>query len=178
MIAVCAVPLRKGGDGICLAPPVRCMLEVENLSKSFGNVQAGDRFSFRVDAGEIVALLGPNGAGKTTTLRCICGILKPDAGTIRAGGVSLQADPVNAKRLLAYIPEVPNPYELLTVREHIRFVALAYGTMDRFEDRLRDLLERDELKEKERAPVGSLSKGMKKTHGRLGLHPQRENHLV
>ncbi len=137
------------------------MLEVTNLYKSFRHVRAVDGLSLHVQAGEIVGLLGPNGAGKTTTLRCICGILRPDAGHIVVGGYNLATQEEQAKRLIAFIPEVPNPYELLTVREHIQFTAMCYGTMDVFRTRIEELLNRFELKSKENALVATLSKGMK-----------------
>ncbi|MGQ9879308.1 MAG: ABC transporter ATP-binding protein [Armatimonadota bacterium] len=137
------------------------MLEVTNLHKSFRKVQAVNGLSLHVQAGEIVGLLGPNGAGKTTTLRCICGILRPDAGQIVVGGYDLAKQEREAKRLIAFIPEVPNPYELLTVREHIQFIAMCYGTMDAFHERIEELLSRFDLKEKEHALVATLSKGMK-----------------
>lgn len=137
------------------------MLSVENLVKSFKGFRAVDGVSFRVEGGEIVGLLGPNGAGKTTTLRCITGILKPDSGRIQIGDYDLTQNEREAKRLLAFIPEMPNPYELLTVREHMRLVAMCYDTLHLYEQRADDLLERYELKDKANALAGTLSKGMK-----------------
>lgn len=137
------------------------MLEVTNLVKSFRGFPAVDGISFRVEAGEIVGLLGPNGAGKTTTLRCICGILRPDSGDMSVGGYDVLKQDSEAKRLMAFIPEMPNPYELLTVREHIQFVAMCYDTMDTFHARIDELLVRYELKAKENELVATLSKGMK-----------------
>jgi ABC-2 type transport system ATP-binding protein len=137
------------------------MLLVENLVKSFKGFRAVDGVSFRVGAGEIVGLLGPNGAGKTTTLRCITGILKPDAGRIQIGDYDLATHEQHAKRLLAFIPELPNPYELLTVREHMRLVAMCYDTLHLYEQRADELLQRYELADKANALAGTLSKGMK-----------------
>jgi len=137
------------------------MLIVEQLVKSYRGFRAVDGISFRVEAGEIVGLLGPNGAGKTTTLRCIAGILKPDGGRIVIGGYDLATDEQRAKRLLAFIPEMPNPYELLTVREHMKLVAMCYDTMDVYERRAAELLNRYELADKADALAGTLSKGMK-----------------
>ena len=137
------------------------MLRVENLVKSFKGFRAVDGVSFRVEAGEIVGLLGPNGAGKTTTLRCITGILKPDAGRIQIGDYDLATHEQHAKRLLAFIPELPNPYELLTVREHMRLVAMCYDTLHLYEQRADELLQRYELADKANALAGTLSKGMK-----------------
>ncbi len=137
------------------------MLEVEELVKSFKGFRAVDGITFRVEAGEIVGLLGPNGAGKTTTLRCICGILKPDAGRIVIGGYDLAQHEREAKRLLAFIPETPNPYELLTVREHLKLIAMCYDTLHLYEQRADELLARYELLDKANALAGTLSKGMK-----------------
>ena len=137
------------------------MLLVENLVKSFKGFRAVDGVSFRVEAGEIVGLLGPNGAGKTTTLRCITGILKPDAGRIQIGDYDLATHEQHAKRLLAFIPELPNPYELLTVREHMRLVAMCYDTLHLYEQRADELLQRYELADKANALAGTLSKGIK-----------------
>jgi len=137
------------------------MLLVENLVKSFKGFRAVDGVSFRVEAGEIVGLLGPNGAGKTTTLRCITGILKPDAGRIQIGDYDLATHEQHAKRLLAFIPELPNPYELLTVREHMRLVAMCYDTLHLYEQRADELLLRYDLADKANALAGTLSKGMK-----------------
>ncbi len=137
------------------------MLVVENVVKSFKGFRAVDGVSFRVEAGEIVGLLGPNGAGKTTTLRCITGILKPDAGRIQIGDYTLATHEQQAKQLLAFIPELPNPYELLTVREHMRLVAMCYNTLPLYEQRADELLQRYELADKANALAGTLSKGMK-----------------
>src|SRR5947209_4623391 len=118
------------------------MLEVEHLTKYYRRHLAVDDVSFRVGGGEIVGLLGPNGAGKTSVLRCICGILKITSGRISIAGHSLQEDEIAAKRSIAFVPEVPNPYELLTVREHLQFVAMAYGSMERLDERATELLDR------------------------------------
>lgn len=137
------------------------MLVVENLVKSFKGFRAVDGVSFHVEPGEIVGLLGPNGAGKTTTLRCITGILKLDTGRIQIGAYDLATQEQQAKRQLAFIPELPNPYELLTVREHMKLVAMCYDTLPLYEQRADELLQRYELADKANALAGTLSKGMK-----------------
>ena len=78
-------------------------------------------------AGEFYALLGPNGAGKTTTLRMIAGLLRPDAGIIRVAGIDALADPVAAKRMMAWISDEPMIYDKLTPREYLEFVAGLWG---------------------------------------------------
>ena len=137
------------------------MLSVSSLTKYFGPVKAVDSLSLTLNPGEILGLVGPNGAGKTTTLRCMCGILTPDAGTITVGGHNLLTDNLAAKRLLAFIPEMPNFYDLLTVREQLRFIAMGYDTVDEFETLGEQLLQRYGLKEKENSLIVGLSKGMK-----------------
>jgi len=137
------------------------MLTLANVHKRFRGVHATNGLFFNVREGEIVGLLGPNGAGKTTTLRCVCGILRQDEGSIHVGGYDIVSQEVEAKRLMAYIPEIPNPYEILTVREHIKFVAMCYGALPTFDARISDLLVRFELREKENELVATLSKGMK-----------------
>jgi ABC-2 type transport system ATP-binding protein len=136
------------------------MLQINGITKYFGNLAAVSALSFRVDGGEIVGLLGPNGAGKTTTIRCISGILSPDYGSITLCGQDIVRHPEAAKRHLAYVPEVPHPYEMLTVMEHLRFVAAAYNTEAEL-SRAEELLDALDLWEKRNAVAASLSKGMR-----------------
>jgi ABC-2 type transport system ATP-binding protein len=136
------------------------MLQIERLTKTYGSLTAVWDLSFTVRPGEIVGLLGPNGAGKTTTLRCVASILQPTSGRISIGGHDLAKETEAAKRALAYVPEVPNPYEMLTVLEHLRFVAAAYGTEDEL-PRAEPLLQRLDLWEKRNDLAASLSKGMR-----------------
>lgn len=140
------------------------MLEIAGLTKYFGSLAAVSNLSFTVRAGEIVGLLGPNGAGKTTTIRCIAGILRPDYGVVRLCGHDVDREPEAAKRRLAYVPEVPNPYEMLTVMEHLRFVAAAFGTEDEL-DRAQTLLESLDLWDKRHSVAAALSKGMRQKLG-------------
>ena len=90
------------------------LLQIEGLTKRYGSFVAVRDLSLHVDGGEIVGLLGPNGAGKTTTIRCIASIIQPTSGRIAIGGEDLVQYPEKAKRSLAYVPEQPNPYEMLT----------------------------------------------------------------
>jgi len=136
------------------------MLQVINLSKQFGGMLAVDNLSFTVGDGEIVGLLGPNGAGKTTTIRCVASLLQPTSGHILLNGHDVSDDPVAAKRALAFVPEVPNPYEMLTVMEHLRFVAAAYG-MEEELVHAEAILSRLDLWDKKNELGASLSKGMR-----------------
>ncbi|MCE9627709.1 MAG: ATP-binding cassette domain-containing protein [Candidatus Eisenbacteria bacterium] len=92
-------------------------LVVERLARRFGALEAVAELSLRVEAGSIVGFLGANGAGKTTTLRCIAGLLTPDAGSITIAGASLAREPRVAKARMGFVPDRPFLYERLTARE-------------------------------------------------------------
>src|SRR6185436_4984652 len=109
------------------------------LSKLYGDFKAVDDLSLSVQAGEIVGLIGPNGAGKTSTLRCIVGIQAPSAGTIAINGQDIVAQPVAAKRDLAFMADEPQLFEYLTVMEHLRLTARLYRVAN-FEARVAALL--------------------------------------
>jgi ABC-2 type transport system ATP-binding protein len=136
------------------------MIQVDGLVKAYRDVTAVDGLGFRVEAGEVLGLVGPNGAGKTTTLRCLAGILPPTAGTIRIAGFDLKERPVEAKRLLAFMPDEPKLFEYLTVADHLAFTARLYGVADA-SARQRALLDELELSGKETALPSELSRGMK-----------------
>jgi ABC-2 type transport system ATP-binding protein len=135
------------------------VVEVENLSKSYGDFTAVRGLSFTVQPGEIVGLVGANGAGKTTTLRAITGILRATRGRLRVAGFDVEKEPVAAKRQFAYIPDTVHPYDLLTVTEHLHFVSLAYGVQDA-EGKYAALLDELELSDKRDELASSLSRGM------------------
>ncbi|HEY3694425.1 ABC transporter ATP-binding protein [Phenylobacterium sp.] len=101
-------------------------LVLTGLTKVF-KAPAVDRLDLTVRAGELYALLGPNGAGKTTTLRMVAGLLKPDAGGVSVFGVDALADPIAAKRLIAWAPDEPMLYDRLTPLEYLEFVAGLWG---------------------------------------------------
>ena len=135
------------------------MLQTFGLVKEFKNTRAVDGLDMQINPGEIVGLLGPNGAGKTTALRCICGILRPTTGRIIINGYDIVADQAKAKARLAFVPEVPSLYELLTVDEHLKFVAMCFNTLHRYEELKEELLDRYYLQEKRNDLVATLSKG-------------------
>jgi ABC-2 type transport system ATP-binding protein len=99
------------------------MLKLTNLTKKYGNLTAVNGLNLEVEAGEVFGLLGPNGAGKTTTMKMIAGLEKPTAGTVAIGGCDIQKEPVQAKKIMAYVPDAPYLYHLLTGREFLEFVA-------------------------------------------------------
>ncbi|MCH4886602.1 ABC transporter ATP-binding protein [Acidaminobacter sp. JC074] len=134
------------------------MLKVNEVSKKFKKLVAVDHVSFEVDSGEIVGILGPNGAGKSTTIKMIAGLLRTSSGTITIDGHMNKS--VEAKKKFAYIPEFPEMYDLLTVDEHMRFIAQAYE-IENWEDFIEPYFERFDLMDKRDKLGKELSKGMK-----------------
>lgn len=132
------------------------MLEVTGLSKKYGKILAADRVSFTVPDGKVGILLGPNGAGKSTVIKSIAGLLRY-SGTIRIQG--MDSWKTEAKKLFAYVPELPYMYEALTVREHIEFMTRAYG-VEVSEEEIRELFDIFELSDKQEKLGSELSKGM------------------
>jgi len=103
------------------------MIELHNLAKSFGAVRAVQDVSFRAEDGRITGLLGPNGAGKTTTLRMLYTLLKPERGRIAIDGVDALAQPEEARRRLAVLPDSRGLYKRLTARENIEYFGRLQG---------------------------------------------------
>src|SRR5436190_2384332 len=136
------------------------MIEVANLSKRYGDFTAVSELSFDVQPGEILGLVGPNGAGKTTTLRCLAGIIPATLGNARICGVDVAADPVPAKRELAFIPDEPRLFEHLTVAQHLAFVARLYG-IEGHAARAEPILAELEMADKRGLLPSELSRGMK-----------------
>ncbi len=132
------------------------MFEVSHVTKRYGKVVANDDISFSVADGQIAVLLGPNGAGKSTVIKCITGLLRFD-GSITVCGFPNKS--LEAKRLLGYVPEMPAVYDLLTVAEHLEFIARAYSLSD-WKERADSLLSRFELFDKKEKLGKELSKGM------------------
>jgi len=136
------------------------MIEVHGLIKRYGGYAAVNNLTFSVRAGEVVGLVGPNGAGKTTTLRCLAGIIPATGGQINIAGHDLRADPISAKRALAFFPDEPRLFEYLTVRQHLAFVARIYGVPNH-ETIAQPLLNELEIADKADALPNELSRGMK-----------------
>jgi ABC-2 type transport system ATP-binding protein len=136
------------------------VIEVQGFQKAYRDSIAVGGLDFTVGAGEILALVGPNGAGKTTTLRALAGIIPPTRGTLRVGGHDVVAHPVAAKRRLGFVPDDPRLFDVLTVWEHLEFVAAAYRVPD-LPARGRRLLEEFELLEQRDTLALELSRGMR-----------------
>lgn len=132
------------------------MLKISYLTKEYGKVTANDNISFTVNDGEIAVLAGPNGAGKSTAIKCIAGLLR-FKGEILIDGHENKT--IAAKRVFGYIPEIPAPFEMLTVEEHMEFVARAYS-LENYKPDIEALLRRMELWDKKDKLGKELSKGM------------------
>ena len=136
------------------------MIRVEDFHKVYGQTVAVAGLSFEVQPGQVLGLLGPNGAGKTTTMRAIAGIIPPTRGRLVVAGHDVVAEPVPAKRQLAYVPDDPRLFEALTVWEHLEFIAAAYR-VGPWRERGEQLLEQFELTDRRNTPAGELSRGMR-----------------
>ncbi|MGN0985096.1 MAG: ABC transporter ATP-binding protein [Candidatus Enterenecus sp.] len=138
------------------------MLNIEHLTKTFGEKKAVDDLSLHILPGEIYGFIGHNGAGKTTTIKACCGILRQDSGEIYVDGISMREDPLRCKSRLAYIPDNPDLYEFMTGIQFLNFVAdiFAVGDTERRE-RIRRYADAFELTDDLAQPVSAYSHGMK-----------------
>src|SRR6476620_10487940 len=103
------------------------MIDIRNVTKSYGPKVAVHELSLQVPDGELFAFLGPNGAGKPTTIKMLCGLLFPTTGSVRVGGFDIVAEGDQARALISYVPDQPFLYDKLTGREFLQFTADLYG---------------------------------------------------
>ena len=132
------------------------MLEIQELSKSYGKHLAVDRVSFFVPDGQVGILLGPNGAGKSTIIKSIAGLLRYQG---RIGIQGMSARTLEARKIFGYVPEIPAMFDALTVREHVEYIRKAYDS-DITEEEVQALFQRFELADKQEKLGNELSKGM------------------
>lgn len=138
------------------------MLKIENLSKTFGSKKAVDNLSLHIKKGQIYGFIGHNGAGKTTTLKAIAGILQFDQGDIFIDGKSIKNQPLECKKIMAYIPDNPDLYEYLTGIKYLNFIADVYSVsqQDR-QERIKKYSEMFEIADSLKEPISAYSHGMK-----------------
>jgi ABC-2 type transport system ATP-binding protein len=135
-------------------------IQVQHLTRRFGDFVAVDDVSFEVRTGEIFGFLGSNGAGKSTTIRMLCGLLRPSSGTAIVGGIDVAADPEGVKRRIGYMSQRFSLYELLTVDQNIRFFGGVYGlTPKRLESRRAFVIEMAGLRGREHSLARELAGG-------------------
>jgi len=136
------------------------MIRTEHLTKRYGGLVAVNNLNLDIPQGQFFAFLGPNGAGKTTTIKLLAGLLKPTSGRAVIGGYDIQLDPVEARKIISYVPDTPFLYDKLEPMEFMLFIGQLYG-MERAElvrasDELFDMFGLDEVRTR---PIEELSLG-------------------
>ena len=138
------------------------MLNIEHLTKTYGEKKAVDDLNLHIRPGEIYGFIGHNGAGKTTTLKSVAGILQFDAGEIYIGGDSVKEKPLECKRKIAYIPDNPDLYEYMTGTKYLNFIADIFGVDAALRrERIRRYADAFELTGDLAQPIAAYSHGMK-----------------
>lgn len=140
-------------------------IEVNKLTKIYGNQKAVDDISFKVEKGEIVGFLGPNGAGKSTTMKMITGYLQPDDGEAIVSGIPVSSSPIETKKRIGYLPEANALYYDMYVREYLQFIAEVHHVKDG-QNRIEEMIKLTGLTVESNKKTGQLSKGYKQ---RVGL---------
>jgi len=143
------------------------LIEVQDLTKSFGDNIAVNHLSFTVNKGEILGFLGPNGAGKTTTMRILTGFMPATSGTARVAGFDVFTDSIEVRRRIGYLPENPPLYTDMTVADYLDFVARIKGVgPDKRRQRVDEAMEKTNISDKRNELIKRLSRGYKQ---RVGL---------
>lgn len=138
------------------------MLKIEHLTKTYGEKKAVDDLSLHIHAGEIYGFIGHNGAGKTTTLKSVAGILQFDGGEILVDGKSVRTQPLECKKMIAYIPDNPDLYEYMTGIKYLNFIADIFGVSAQArQERVRKYADLFELTADLAQPIAAYSHGMK-----------------
>ncbi len=143
------------------------MIEIQNLTKSYGQIKAVDDISFRVEKGEILGFLGPNGAGKSTTMNIITGFISSTSGTVKVDGYDIMENPREVKKRIGYLPEQPPLYMDMTVLEYLNFVyELKLVDKKQRRTQISDIMELTKTAHVKDRLIKNLSKGYKQ---RVGL---------
>ncbi len=138
------------------------MLNIQHLTKRYGDTVAVDDLSLRILPGELYGFIGHNGAGKTTTIKACCGILDFQEGEILIDGISVKEDPLACKANIAYLPDNPDLYEFMTGIRYLNFIADIFGIpADKRQKRIRSLGDRFDLTKDLAQPISAYSHGMK-----------------
>ena len=138
------------------------MLDIQHLTKTYGEKKAVDDLTLHIAPGEIYGFIGHNGAGKTTTLKAVVGILQFDSGDITIGGRSIKTEPLACKREIAYIPDNPDLYDYMTGIKYLHFIADVFGVdAQTRQERIRTYAGTFELTDDLAQPIAAYSHGMK-----------------
>ncbi|WP_330423905.1 ABC transporter ATP-binding protein [Anaerobutyricum hallii] len=140
------------------------MIEVKNLVKDYGKYHAVKDISFSVPDGQIVGLLGPNGAGKSTTMNIMTGYISATSGEVKVGGYDILEQPIQAKKLIGYLPEIPPLYEDMTVAEYLNFICDLKGIRKKTEKEssIDEVTEAVKISDMKGRLIKNLSKGYNK----------------
>lgn len=141
------------------------MIKISHLVKNYGSFCAVDDISFEVERGEVVGFLGPNGAGKSTTMNILTGYLSSTSGSVTVGGADILDDPLNAKRLIGYLPEQPPLYPDMTVDEYLSFAYDLKGCTLNKEKHLEEICSVVKIGDVRRRLIKNLSKGYRQRVG-------------
>ena len=138
------------------------MLKIENLTKVYGDKRAVDNLSLEIKNGEICGFIGHNGAGKTTTIKSCCGLVNFEQGEIYINGISIKENPIECKKIMAYLPDNPDLYDFMTGIKYLNFVADMFGMDGAYREiQINRYAEMFEIKENLAQPINSYSHGMK-----------------
>jgi gliding motility-associated transport system ATP-binding protein len=141
-------------------------IAIDNLSKSYGRINALSGVSFKIEPGEVIGLLGPNGAGKTTLMKILTGYVEPDAGDVRVHGIDVITNPLAAQRRIGYLPESAPLYAEMLVQEYLEMMAAMRGVApERRHSRMVDVIRATGLTDRVVQPIGTLSKGYRQRVG-------------
>lgn len=142
------------------------MIKVEHLTKYYGDFLAVNDISFEIEKGHVYGFLGPNGAGKSTTMNIITGCLSASAGKVTIGGYDIFEEPLKAKRLIGYLPELPPLYMNETPIEYLTFVGEVKGLSGKaLQDDIERVVEKTGIQQMKKKKIGALSKGYKQRVG-------------
>lgn len=138
------------------------ILSIKNYTKNYGDFLAVDNLNLEINSGEIYAFIGHNGAGKTTTLKACAGIMDFDKGEILIDGLDIKKNPLSCKKIMAYLPDNPDLYDVLSGIEYLNFVSDVYGIEPKIRQaRIRDLAKQFGIFDDLAQPISSYSHGMK-----------------
>ena len=136
-------------------------VNLENLSKNFGTIQAVKNLDLQIDIGTVFGFLGPNGSGKSTTMKMILGLLKADSGSLNVYGINVSTNPWEVKKIVGYVPESPRLYTFLTGLEYLDFIADVYGLDPTTKkNRIEEYLNAFDLENRENEMISGYSHGM------------------
>ncbi len=143
------------------------MIEIQNLTKEYGKIKAVDNISFTVEKGEILGFLGPNGAGKSTTMNILTGFISSTSGSVKVAGHDILENPIEVKKHIGYLPELPPLYMDMTVNEYLDFCAnLKSVPLKDWKNQKKDIMELVKVTHVSHRLIKNLSKGYKQ---RIGL---------